>query len=177
MSRDRVSFDYQGKGGVHHTVTLTDQLLAKAVAGLKRARSGGDRLLVYRVGRQCRDVRAEDINERFRELVGDEFSAKDLRTWNATVLAAAILGGEPSPTSRRARSRAITQMYREVSEHLGNTPAVARKSYVDPRLVDLFERGVTIGPALRKLGSADLSRSAVRVAVEHAVRDLLAEHG
>jgi DNA topoisomerase I len=61
-------------------------------------------------------------------------------------------------------------MYREVSEHLGNTPAVARKSYVDPRLVDLFEHDVTIAPAL---GSGDLSHTRVRESVEHAVRELL----
>jgi DNA topoisomerase-1 len=164
---DRVGFDYRAKGGVQRTLALNDALLAKAVAGLKRTRSGSDRLLVYRTGRDWHEVHAEDLNTRFQELVGDDYSVKDLRTWNATVLAAAVLAG-----SSRSR-RAVTQMYREVSEHLGNTPAVAKKSYVDPRLVDLFEHDVTIAPALEELGSSDLSRTRVRESVEHAVRELL----
>ena len=165
---ERISFDYHAKGGVQRTVTLADPLLAAAVAGLKRTRSGADRLLVYRSGRTWHEVHAEDVNERFQELVGEEYSVKDMRTWNATVLAAAVLAG-----SRPTRG-AVTGMYREVAEHLGNTPAVAKKSYVDPRLVELFERGVTIGPALDELGSGDLSRDEIRESAEHAVRDLLA---
>lgn len=155
----RVGFDYLAKGGVRRTVTLTDPQLAKAVASLRRAQSGSDRLLVYRKGREWQAVHAEDVNERFRELVGADFSVKDLRTWNATVLAS---------SSRSHRS--VTRMYREVADHLGNTPSVARKSYVDPRLVDLFERGETIGPAL---GDLDMSRTEIREPVERAVYDLL----
>ena len=169
VSGDRVSFDYRAKGGVQQTLTLPDPLLAKAVAGLKRTRSGSDRLLVYRTGKEWHEVHAEDVNGRFQELVGDEFSVKDLRTWNATVLAAAVLAG-----SSKTR-RAVTQMYREVSEHLGNTPAVAKKSYVDPRLVDLFERDVTIAPALQEFDSSDLSRMDVRESVEKAVHELLTD--
>jgi DNA topoisomerase-1 len=164
---DRVGFDYRAKGGVQRTLELVDPLLAKAVAGLKRTRSGSDRLLVYRAGRDWHEVHAGDVNARFQELVGADFSVKDLRTWNATVLAAAVLAG-----STRSQ-RAVTRMYREVSEHLGNTPAVARKSYVDPRLVDLFGHDVTIGPALTELGSADLFRARIRESVERAVHDLL----
>jgi DNA topoisomerase-1 len=164
---DQVSFDYRAKGGVQRTLTLDDALLAKAIAGLKRTRSDSDRLLVYRTGRIWHEVHASDVNARFQELVGDEFSVKDLRTWNATLLAAAVLAG-----SSRTR-RAVTQMYREVAEHLGNTPAVAKKSYVDPRLVDLFEHDVTIASELEKLGSADLTRARIRESVERAVHDLL----
>lgn len=80
------------------------------------------------------------------------------RTWNATVLAAAVLAG-----SSRSR-RAVTRMYREVSEHLGNTPAVAKKSYVDPRLVDLYEHDLTIAP---ELAASDLAST--RESVEQAV--------
>ncbi len=167
VSGRRVAFDYQAKGGVHQTVAFTDPLLAKAVVGLKRTASGSDRLLMYRSGGTWHEVHAEDVNERFHELVGEEFTVKDLRTWNATVLAAATLAGSP-------RTRlTITRMYREVAEHLGNTPAVARKSYVDPRVVDLFEHGVTIAPALADIGSDDLAWSRIREPVERAVHDLL----
>jgi DNA topoisomerase IB len=167
VSGDRVSFDYLGKSGVHRMLTLADPLLAKVVSGLKRTRSGKERLLVYRTGRTWHDVHADDVNERFRELVGDDFSVKDLRTWNATVLAAAVLAGSP------ATRRAVTRMYGEVAEHLGNTPAVTKKSYVDPRLVEMFERGATIAPTLAELGSDDLTRAKIRESVEHAVHELL----
>jgi DNA topoisomerase-1 len=169
VSGDQVSFDHLGTSGVHRMLTLADPLLAKAkvVSGLKRTRSGKERLLVCRMGHTWHDVHADDVNERFHELVGDEFSVKDLRTWNATVLAATVLAGSP------AIRLAITRMYREVAEHLGNTPAVTKKSYVDPRLVEMFERGATIAPTLAELGSDDLTRVKVRESVEHAVHELL----
>jgi DNA topoisomerase IB len=170
-----VSFDYVAKGGIDRTLTLVDGPLATAVSRLRRARSETDRLLVYRVGRTWREVRASDVNERFQELVGSDYSVKDLRTWNANVLAAAALAGEPEPTSKRASRRAEAAMFREVAEHLGNTPAVAKKSYVDPRVVELYERGVTIAPALRELGSADLSQGKIRGSVERAVHTLLTD--
>jgi DNA topoisomerase IB len=155
-------------------VTLADADLASAVARLRRARRTGDQLLAYREGRQWHEVRADDVNERFRELVGDEFSVKDLRTWHATVLAATALA-DHDPHTKSARRRAVVAMYREVAEQLGNTPAVARKSYVDPRVVELFERGTTIGPALAGIDLADLSDGEVRGSVERAVRDLLTD--
>jgi DNA topoisomerase IB len=167
-----VSFDYEAKGGVQRTLTLADPLLAKAVAGLARRTGSDDRLLVCRDRSGPCEIHADDVNERFRELVGEDFSVKDLRTWTATVLAAAILAGMPAPTSKTGRARAVAQMYREVSDHLGNTPAVARKSYVDTRLVDLFDRGVTIDAE-----STDIARADIRDEVERVTHDLLAtEH-
>jgi DNA topoisomerase I len=166
----KVSFDYRAKGGTQRTLTLADPLLAKAVAGLVRRAGSDDRLLTCRDGSRRSEIHADDVNERFRELVGDEFSVKDLRTWTATVLAAAILAGAPTPKSKRAGARVIAGMYREVAEHLGNTPAVVKKSYVDPRLVELFTRARTIDA---ELGSADLSRTDVRELVERATHDLL----
>lgn len=164
---DRVSFDYQAKGGTHRSLTLSDPSLAKAVAGLIRRGGPEDRLLACRDGAA---IHADDVNERFRELVGPEFSVKDLRTWTATVLAAAVFAGSGTPGSKRARARVVTGMYREVAEYLGNTPAVAKKSYVDPRLVELFERGVTID---ERLAASDVSQANVRAQVEKATHDLL----
>lgn len=167
---DRVSFDYQAKGGTRRSLTLSDPLLAKAVAGLVRRGGPDDRLLVCRQRAGPAAVHADEVNERFRELVGAEFSVKDLRTWTATVLAAAILAGKGTPDSKRGRARVVTGMYRDVAEYLGNTPAVAKKSYVDPRLVELFERAVTIDS---RLATADLSSGDVRAHVELATHDLL----
>jgi DNA topoisomerase-1 len=96
------------------------------------------------------EVRADEVNTRFRELVGDEFSIKDLRTWHGTVLAAEAFAHSPEPTSKTARRRAESAVMKAVAVELGNTPAVARGSYVDPRVVHAYEEGVTIAPAIRR---------------------------
>jgi DNA topoisomerase IB len=138
-----VDFCYPAKGGIEFTASVEDAALARAVKSLLRGRSGGDRLLVdvrgYEIG-------SDDVNERFKELVGAEFSVKDLRTWHATVSAAVAFAREGRPESRRGRKRVEVAVMREVAESLGNTPAVARKSYVDPRVVRLFHEGRLIKP-------------------------------
>ncbi|MFI9383451.1 DNA topoisomerase IB [Kutzneria sp. NPDC052558] len=159
---ERVEFRFPAKGQQERRVALEDPDLAKAVSSLRRARTGSDRLLMHRDGRQWRPLDAQDVNERLHELVDDDFTAKDLRTWNATVLAAVILAGRKGRGGKRV---AIREMFKEVAAHLGNTPAIARKSYVDPRVVLAFERDRTIGP------STDLDR------VERAVARLLARTG
>src|SRR5207245_662683 len=78
------------------------------------------------------DVTSTEINNYLKELSGAEITAKDFRTWTATVLMAATLAGAPAPTSRTARKRAVKAAYELVSEQLGNTPAVCKASYVDP---------------------------------------------
>jgi DNA topoisomerase I len=154
-----VDFCYPAKGGIQFTTAVEDELLARAVRGLLRGRGGDERLLVD--DRGCA-VASDDVNERFKELVGAEFSVKDLRTWHATVLAAAAFAREGRPESKRGRKRVEAEVVREVSEHLGNTPAVARKSYVDPRVVRLYHEGVMIRP-----------KSADRETVERAVLRML----
>jgi DNA topoisomerase-1 len=158
VRRDRVEFHFLAKGQKERRVALSDPELAKAVTSLKRSRTGSDRLLMYRSGREWRPLDAGDVNERLHELVGDEYTVKDLRTWNGTVLAAVILAGRKGQGSKRT---AVREMFKEVAHHLGNTPAIARKSYVDPRVVRAFEQDRTIRP------SADLER------VERSVARLL----
>ncbi|MDT7797993.1 MAG: topoisomerase [Actinomycetota bacterium] len=131
-------------------VAVRDPAPAKVVRSLLRRRSGGDRLPAYRSGRDWHDVHAADINERFKELAGDDCTAKDLRTWTATVLAAAA-----PPTSESARKRAEARVMREVSEALGTTPAVCRSSYVDPRLVTAYRDEHTIAAALGRVTSLE----------------------
>ena len=124
-----------------------------AVLTLLRRRGGGGELLAYRDGRRWVDVTSSDINEYVKQVVGGEVSAKDFRTWHGTVLAAVALAVSThvadTPTARR---RAVARAMSEVATYLGNTPAVARASYVDPRVIDLFEDGITVEPALRRLG-------------------------
>jgi DNA topoisomerase-1 len=171
----RLVFDYVAKEGVRRLQTIEDPLCAEIVAALKRRRGGGEHLLAYRDGREWHPVHSQHINDFLKRLIGEQFSAKNFRTWNGTVLAAVSLAGAgPDATSQRAHQRAIATAARDVSEVLGNTPAVARRSYIDPRIFDRFLCGSTIarkldwGTALNKAGDQR------RAAVERAVLDLLA---
>ena len=170
---DVVGFSYPAKSGVEFTRDLEDPALARVVRSLRRAGGDSERLLVYRDGDRRCEVRAEDVNERFKELVGDEYSVKDLRTWHATVVAAVAFARADKPTSQRERARVVSAVMEDVAEELGNTPAVARKSYVDPRLVEAFEQGRTVRAALRRAGDGELVSDRVRAIVEPAVVRLL----
>ncbi|HJP76459.1 MAG TPA: DNA topoisomerase IB [Pseudonocardiaceae bacterium] len=167
-----VACAFPAKGGIDRDFALPDPVLAKAVTCLRRARCQSERLLVYRDGASWREIHADDVNLRFKQLVGEQYSVKDLRTWNATVLAAAELAATPLPRSARARRKVQSAMFRSVAEHLGNTPAVAKKSYVDPRLLDRYEAGVDL---LDGLGDVDLADDELRAKVERAVVNVLTE--
>jgi DNA topoisomerase I len=153
-------FDYPAKSGQRRIVTIGDPEVAEVVRALKRRRGGGPELLAYKDERgRWVDVRSADINEYLQHALGPDFSAKDFRTWAATVLAAVALAaeeangdGEPSEAQRR---RAVVRVVRGVAEQLGNTPAVARGSYVDPRVIEQFEQGQTVGEDLDVLDTMD----------------------
>jgi DNA topoisomerase I len=167
-------FDYVSKGGKRRVQSVVDPEVHALVAALKRRR-GGPELFAYRNGRDWVDVRSDDINEYIKEITGEEFSAKDFRTWGATVITAVALAvsgrAAASPT---ARKRAIARAVKEVSHYLGNTPAVCRASYIDPRVFDRYRDGYTIGGALDKLAEgADLGQPSFQGPVEEAVLDLL----
>jgi DNA topoisomerase I len=168
-----LTFDYPAKGGLRQVQAVVDPDVYEVVATLKRRRGGKEELLAWREGRAWRDVRSEDINDYLREVTEHECSAKDFRTWNATVLAAVALSvSAPAATgSKTGRKRAITRAIKEVAGYLGNTPAVCRASYIDPRVFDRFRSGWTIAGVLPEIG--DLSDPDVRLAVEAAVLDLL----
>jgi DNA topoisomerase I len=148
---ESLTFDYVAKSGIHRQVEIVDPDAYAVVSALARRMGQEDQLFGYRDGRTWRDVTAADINTYVHDTLGDA-TAKDFRTWHATVLAAAYLAAElrgarlagKSPMTDRAVKRAVTSTMREVSGYLGNTPAVCRASYVDPRLVDLFSEGRTI---------------------------------
>jgi DNA topoisomerase-1 len=181
LKRGAVLFSYPAKGGIPRTLALRDPLLHKVVNSLLRRRGGGEDLLAYRVRRDWHDVRAEDLNAAVKEVMGEQFTCKDLRTWNATVLAAVTLAGTVAgrgvPESERGRKRVVNAAVKQVAEHLGNTPTVARSSYVDPRVIERFEEGRTVLRALQDLedaaGSPDLTDDATRGSVERAVVRLI----
>jgi DNA topoisomerase IB len=171
---DEIVFDYVGKSDQHQQQAVQDQQVRAVVRALKRRRGGGVELLAYRERGRWRDVRSEQINDYLKAQVGEQFSAKDFRTWNATVLAAVSLAvdGREAAT-KSARKRAIDGAVRGVAEVLGNTPAVARRSYIDPRVFDRYQSGWTIGGAVDHVGRLRGPDDRRRTRLEAAVLDLL----
>jgi DNA topoisomerase I len=169
-------FDYPAKSGRRRHQGVLDERACTIVGALKRRRGGGEGLLAYRQGRRWRDVRSEEINEYLKEAAGGDHSAKDFRTWNATAIAAvalAVSGG--SARTRTARKRAVRRAVDEVAVYLGNTPAVCRASYIDPRVFDAFDAQLTIRPALERV-AAKLRPGELPIhqpALERAVLDLI----
>jgi DNA topoisomerase IB len=176
LRKGELVFDYVAKGGQHRTLAVADPDVIGVVQALRRRRDPGPELLAYHAGRRWVDVRSGDINDYLRETAGGEFSAKDFRTWHATVLMAVALAVSVHADTERTRQRAIRRAYLEVSDYLGNTPAVCRASYVDERLVELYAEGVTIAPALDRLGAGtSFGQLATQGEVEQAVLQLLTE--
>jgi DNA topoisomerase I len=174
LERGQAIFDYRAKGGLRHRQVVADRLVLPTLRALKR-RHGGPELLAYWSSRRWIDVRAQEINDYLKDLAEGEFTAKDFRTWNATVLAAVILGGEDGqPRSPTARRRAAAQATKKVAQYLSNTPAVCRKSYIDPRTFDRFDSGETIHAALERIVErSDPSGFPDRERIERAVLELL----
>jgi DNA topoisomerase IB len=171
-----VTFDYPAKGGVRRAQVIHDPPSVAVVTALKRRRASRPELLAYRDGRRWQPLRSEEINEYLKARLGPEFSAKDFRTWNATVLAAVSLASDGRDAgTRTSRKRASDRAVRAVAELLGNTPAVARRSYIDPRVFDRYLSGWTIAPELERLPRLDPSDDRIRARIERAVLDLLAE--
>jgi DNA topoisomerase-1 len=138
-------FDYPAKSGKRRIQGVVDPLAIDVVWKLKRRRSGGPELLAYKAGRRWSDVRSDDINAYLKEATGDDFSAKDFRTWSATVIAALALAvSGPAQGTKTSRKRAITRAIKETSHYLGNTPAVCRASYIDPRVFDAYQTGLVL---------------------------------
>lgn len=141
---EALTFCYSAKSGVAQEVTVHDAQVRRVVDAVTATRRGSARLLCAKEQGRWRPVAPEELNERIRRLTGLETTAKDFRTWHATVLAARVLAGVDRATSATGRRRQVKAMYDEVAGMLGNTTAVARSSYVDPRVVDNFEDGNTI---------------------------------
>jgi DNA topoisomerase IB len=172
--QDRLVFTFVGKSGVEHVVEIDDRVVIEAIDIMRRRRTPNDpRLLAYRNGRGWRSILPELVNDYVRETTGLESTAKDFRTWHATVLAAAALAETPEPgESKASRKRAISGAMKEVASFLGNTPTLARSSYVDPRVIDAYERGKTIHRATRRRYENTDERQA---ALERATLKLLKE--
>jgi DNA topoisomerase IB len=177
VAGDEVTFDYEAKGGLRRIQTIDDRQVARLVSTLKSRRGGGRELLAYKRANRWVDVKSADINEYVKEAAGEEFSAKDFRTWSGTVLAAVALAvSGPARDGKTSRKRAKARAVNEVARYLGNTPAVARSSYIDPRVFDRFDSGLTIAGVLPDLVEDTAAWPDLQGAIEEGVLDLLARN-
>jgi DNA topoisomerase IB len=173
---ETVVFDYEAKGGKRRVQVVGDRAIAGLIRSLRNRRGGGHELLAYRNGRVWRDVRSTDINDYIKEAIGPEHSAKDFRTWNATVLAAVVLAArarERDLNTKGARNRVKRAAVNEVARYLGNTPAVCRASYIDPRVFDRFDGGLTVGGVFERLPEDPADWPEIQRPIEEAVLDLI----
>ena len=139
-------FEFVGKAGIEHEVYIDDPDVVTVVTRLRRRRSRDGRLFA---------VAADDINAQIRALTGLEVTAKDFRTWHATVTVAVALATAEPATSATARKKRVRAAVVAASELLGNTPTVARSSYVNPRIIDLYEAGTVLDPVPRSADAID----------------------
>jgi DNA topoisomerase I len=176
IERGAAVFDYSAKGAARHRQVVEDAAVLPTLRSLKQRRDGGQELLAYRVGgKGWSDLRSDEINEYLKEAAGGDFSAKDFRTWNATVLAAVALArADEDATTKAARKRIANQAVKRVADYLSNTPAVCRSAYIDPRVFDRFDSGETIrGKVEQIVDRAGPDEFPDRERIERAVIDLI----
>ena len=153
-TRDGLVFEYPAKSGKERMLVIAAAPVRTVVCTLRRKRPPGQRLLAYRDRGGWRELDSGDMNSYLRDLFGQEVSAKDLRTWHATVLAAVGLAvSGHAAASPSARKRAVSRIVSEVADYLGNTPAVCRRSYIDGRLIDRYLDGETVRFPMDRLGA------------------------
>jgi DNA topoisomerase-1 len=143
VSGDVITLGFPGKSGKTWSSELSDPELARELS-LLGGRGQRERLLAYEEGGDWMSLTASDINDYVRECTGGDFTAKDFRTLRGTATAALSLARHGQTESRTAQRRAVAQAMHDAAEVLGNTPAIVRKSYVDPRVIARFRRGETV---------------------------------
>jgi DNA topoisomerase I len=176
FERGTAVFDYPSKSGQRGRHTISAPEVLPTLKALKKRGRPGEDLFGFREGRGWRDMTADHINAWIKDVVGDGYSAKDFRTWNATVLCAVHLAvhSEEPPKTKAAHKRIANLAVKATAEYLNNTPAVCRASYIDPRVFDRFDSGQTVRAALQRIERrADPGEFPDREAIEKAVLDLL----
>jgi DNA topoisomerase IB len=173
----KIVFDYVAKGNKERRLTVVDHSVHRTLSMLFRQDAQGSQVFSYLEDGWWVDVRSPDINDYIKEAFSAPYSAKDFRTWNATVIAAARIATHvPLPDSKAGQKRAITSTIAATAALLGNTPAVCRSSYIDPRVFERYEEGRTIAHALEQIPAAQWPlRAADRRIIEEAVIALLTD--
>jgi DNA topoisomerase-1 len=139
VTREGMMFDYIGKEGKRRAITVTDEAVLPTVRALAHNDNGLDTLFSYQHGGAWRILRSHDVSNYIAARADGHFTAKEFRTWNATVLMALALANAPPSPAARSRERVIAASIREVAGWLGDTPAVTRKSYIDPQLISRYQ--------------------------------------
>jgi DNA topoisomerase-1 len=139
LDRGAVRLRFRGKSGLDHEVSVTDPRVRRIIRQCQDL--PGQLLFQYTDDSGVRRVSSQDVNDYLRKTTEMDVTAKEFRTWMATLLSACALASLPVPESEREARRAITQTVAIVSRHLGNTPAVCRRSYVHPAVIDTFRSG------------------------------------
>lgn len=134
---ETITFDFMGKSKQHRLVRIKNRKLSRIIRQLESL-PGYEVFKYYDETGQLKDVTSSDVNTYIKTYMGDEFSAKDFRTWGGTLLAAAELGKCKWNPNKNKRSKTVTTCVRKVAKQLGNTPAIARKSYIDPRIIESY---------------------------------------
>ena len=175
IERGAAIFDYTAKGSKRHRQEIADPVIVPTIKSLRGRQGGGHELLAYRNSRAWVDVKAADINEYLKVMMRGDYSAKDFRTWNATVLAAVQLAidGHDART-KTARKRAASAATKRVAGYLSNTPAVCRAAYIDPRVFDRYDSGQTIHSSLKRIvAGSEPDQFPEREKIERAVLRLI----
>jgi DNA topoisomerase I len=136
VSGSKIQFFFRGKGGIHHAISLEDRRMAKIVRRLRDL--PGYELFQYVENGETHSIGSVDVNAYIREISGEDFTAKDFRTWNGTVLAADALRKMEPCASIARRKKNIVRAVEKVADHLGNTVAVCRKCYIHPSVLDAY---------------------------------------
>jgi DNA topoisomerase I len=168
----KVRFKFRGKSGVTHEMQIADRRLARIV---KKAQDlPGQELFTYEDDEgNPHDIKSQDVNDYLREITGEDFTAKDFRTWAGTVLAAVALNHvEPFQTKKEAKANVKTAI-NAVSKILGNTPAVCRKCYVHPAVLETYLSGSMIEGLKRQTEEALANNLPDLQSVEAAVMTFL----
>jgi DNA topoisomerase IB len=139
VTRDGLMFDYIAKEGKHRELAITDEAVRPTVRALARSGNDLDALFCWEHDGAWHRLRSHDVSSYIAARAGGHYTAKEFRTWNATVLMALVLANAEPSAAARTRGRVIAAGVREVAAWLGDTPSVTRSSYIDPRLISRYE--------------------------------------
>jgi DNA topoisomerase-1 len=168
---ESIRFSFRGKAGKEHEVDVRDRRLAKIVKQCQEL--PGQELFQYRDDNGARvDVTSSDVNDYLREITGEDFTAKDFRTWAGTVAAAMALQEFIEIDDDAGRKSAVVRAIEQVAEQLGNTPSVCRACYVHPEVIERYLDGTIVDALSRTARGVGRGAGALR-APEAAVLGLL----
>lgn len=166
VTGEKIRFTFPGKSGKRHEIDVRDPQLARLVRRCQEM--PGQELFCYEdeEGRTC-DVTSQDVNAYLREIAGEDFTAKDFRTWSGTVLAAIALREFEAVTHQAQAKKNVVSAIETVARMLGNTPAICRKCYVHPEILECYLAGDTIA-TIRQRAAAKMERSLAQLKPEEA---------